>query len=286
MKRSVFDVIKTKIINEKDELVGWIKKNIHFNDVSIKTISFKFDREESEVLDLIETYNEITLAKTRSKLLTEWLKKFYVDTDLDTKEIATRFGFKVNTVYKKNRKLNLYKRGTYAPRVKKEIEVKDNSNVKEDSNIKDYPKEKIENFKNQSEYKKKRQKRSLVRIDKDNKRHMIFKSGLRFNKITLSAREQMRKEFTDLYFFLYKNYYGKESVKEISDKFNASESVVKSIMEELNVAGFYKHSFSPKQIKYLRTEFKNNLESVDEVLKMKLFKNITKKDFNKFLNTF
>ena len=115
---------------------------------------------------------------------------------------------------------------------------------------------------------------------------MIFKSGLRFNKITLSAREQMRKEFTDLYFFLYKNYYGKESVKEISDKFNASESVVKSIMEELNVAGFYKHSFSPKQIKYLRTEFKNNLESIDEVLKMKLFENITKKDFNKFLNTF
>lgn len=272
--------------DEEDELIGWIKKNIHFNDVSIKTISFKFDREESEVLDLIETYNEITLVKTRSKLLTEWLKKFYVDTDLDTKEIATRFGFKVNTVYKKNRKLNLYKRGTYAPRVKKEIEVKDNSNIKEDSNIKDYPKEKIENFKNQSEYKKKRQKRSLVRIDKDNKRHMIFKSGLRFNKITLSAREQMRKEFTDLYFFLYKNYYGKESVKEISDKFNASESVVKSIMEELNVAGFYKHSFSPKQIKYLRTEFKNNLESIDEVLKMKLFENITKKDFNKFLNTF
>jgi len=280
MKRSVFDVIKTKIINEKDELVGWIKKNIHFNDVSIKTISFKFDREESEVLDLIETYNEITLVKTRSKLLTEWLKKFYVDTDLGTKEIATKFGFKVNTVYKKNRKLNLYKRGTYTPRMKKEIEVKS------DSKIKDYSKEKIENFKNESKYKKKRQKRSLVRIDKDNKRHMVFKSGLRFNKITLSAREQMRKEFTDLYFFLYQNYYGKESVKEISDKFNASESVVNDVMDELNVAGFYKHSFSPKQIKYLRTEFKNNLESIDEVLKMKLFENITKKDFNKFLNTF
>jgi len=224
----------------------FIHKNIHLKDISYKEIVDKFNVKMKDVKFLVDAFNTTVNKEERYQLLSDWVDNYYTTTEISNKEIANHFGVSTFILYKDTRSKELYKNGPYKDDIKK------------------------------------KKKRVIYK----SKKNVDFTANNTFNKITLDKRQMLKKTCPDLYFFLYKKYYGQLSKKELSDKFWLTEDTIEHAMNILNVRGYYDHEFSPEQIRFIKEKYISSSISINEVVNMALFKNVSKKEFNRFLGKF
>lgn len=245
---------KSKVLDKKEDRLescrNWIRENIHSKDVSYEQIVKTFNVDMEDVKFFVDSYNTTVDKDERVKRLSDWVDNYYTTTDISNKEISNHFGFSTFILYKDTRSKNLYKRGTY------------------------------------KEVKKKNEEKKKQKIIDKPKRNVDFTANNVFNKIILDQRQMLKKTCPDLYFFLFKKYYGQLSKKELSDKFWLTEDTIEHAMSILNVGGYYDHKFTPKQIKFIKTKYISSNLSIKEVVNMELFKNVSKTEFNRFLGKF